>query len=300
MTAGRDLSERGYAVLKGIIPPALTRGLLEECAAVIDEKAVELERKGVITNLHREFDVHQRAAAIARECPAIIDPLRGGRYAGPGLFALLGCPSLLDALEGVLGPELTCLGLYRLRPKLPSLPGAPGGALPWHQDANAYQAASDGTDVITVWIALVDVTVEMGPLEVLPGSHRAGLHRHYWVERLRLTAIHPDEFPDGEPVALPVSAGDVILFTSLTCHRTAPNLSDQIRWSLDARYHRPAPVEVWPGEGGFLARSAARPAAVLRSAEDFAQLRRSASFDARVQQRPWRTEAEETFCRPRW
>ena len=48
----------------------------------------------------------------------------------------------------------------------------------WHQDNGVVDPAADGTDMLTVWIALSDAPVERGCLQVIPGSHRQALRTH--------------------------------------------------------------------------------------------------------------------------
>ena len=51
-------------------------------------------------------------------------------------------------------------------------PGDP--ATPWHQDCNFEPL--DGHDLVTMWVALNDVSVEMAPLRFASGSHAGGYH----------------------------------------------------------------------------------------------------------------------------
>jgi ectoine hydroxylase-related dioxygenase (phytanoyl-CoA dioxygenase family) len=101
-----------------------------------------------------------------------------------------------------------------------------------HQD---YEFMGGDPEFYTVWIPFHDCPVEVGPLRILEGSHRFGIQHH---ERENL---HVPEIPVGAEVGKDwvggyVNAGDVLLFHSLTVHAAAPNLSDQLRLSLDCRF----------------------------------------------------------------
>jgi hypothetical protein len=87
----------------------------------------------------------------------------------------------------------------------------------------------------------------------------------------------------------------VLLLTNLTPHCSTPNLSDEIRWSMDLRYQSAslptnapitrlpedlplepsAPVACYPPEADVLIRSAKRPDQVIQSAAQFEQIRQS-------------------------
>jgi ectoine hydroxylase-related dioxygenase (phytanoyl-CoA dioxygenase family) len=120
-----------------------------------------------------------------------------------------------------------------------------------HQD---YEFMGGDPEFFTAWIPLHDCPVEVGPLRILQGSHRFGIQKH---ERENL---HVPEIPEGEAagqgwVGGQVSAGDVLIFHSLTVHAASPNYSDQMRVSLDCRFQdtrtvlNPANL-VFSGESG--------------------------------------------------
>jgi len=51
-------------------------------------------------------------------------------------------------------------------------------ATPWHQDNGVVTAAADETNMLTVWFSITDAPVEACCLQIIPGSHRAGLLCH--------------------------------------------------------------------------------------------------------------------------
>lgn len=120
-----------------------------------------------------------------------------------------------------------------------------------HQD---YEFMGGDPEFFTVWIPLHDCPVDVGPLSILEGSHRFGVQNH---ERENL---HVPEIPTGAAlgdgwVSGHVNAGDVLIFHSLTVHAASPNLSNQLRLSLDCRFQdgrrvlNPANL-VFAGESG--------------------------------------------------
>lgn len=120
--------------------------------------------------------------------------------------------------------------------------------VPWHQD-NGYGRLDPPLD-LTVWIALDDCTADNGCLWVLPGSHHGGLRRHDRQGALRAALVTESG------VAVPMAAGDALLFGSLLLHRSLPNATARSRIALYLRYCDPAVVMVDPGnrpvlEDGF-------------------------------------------------
>ena len=145
------------------------------------------------------------------------------------LFAAVGDHAeVLTVLEAVCGgPVLTRRGdICRL-----ALPSAPHLTTPPHQD---HWYTGGTTNLWTVWIALTETPLELGPLAVLPGSHVRGLMPHDGEGAGRQGVGVADE---AQFAAAPLAAGDAILFNCLTVHRALPNVTrNQVRLSVDYRY----------------------------------------------------------------
>ncbi|HUP44187.1 MAG TPA: phytanoyl-CoA dioxygenase family protein [Thermoanaerobaculia bacterium] len=88
----------------------------------------------------------------------------------------------------------------------------PGGArTPWHRDSYYWPLATDRT--VTIWLPLVDVTDEMGPVIFATGSHRL------------------DDVPDA-PISAETDAG----FAALIAEKRIPSWSEPIA-AGDATFH---------------------------------------------------------------
>ena len=75
----------------------------------------------------------------------------------------------------------------------------------------------------------------------------------------------------------------MLLIQHKTIHRSIPNLSDHIRWSLDLRYSDPAQPSGRDGVPGFIARSQAHPESVAQSVDDWLALFETASPESKRQ-----------------
>jgi phytanoyl-CoA hydroxylase len=99
----------------------------------------------------------------------------------------------------------------------------------WHQD-NGYTYVEPQA-YLTCWVALTEATIDNGCVHVLPGVHRTG------------TVAHVDtpigyeccRDPHGA-VAVPVKAGSIVVFTSLTPHATGHNITDAVRKAYIVQY----------------------------------------------------------------
>ncbi len=112
-------------------------------------------------------------------------------------------------------------------------PGSPAQTTRPHQDRFYLP---DCPTLWTAWVPLVDTPLELGPLGVVPGSHRLGR----WPHLDALTGI--DVAADVCWATGAVEAGDLVLFGTDTVHCAWSNVSPQlVRLALDIRYEeRPA------------------------------------------------------------
>jgi len=150
-------------------------------------------------------------------------------------------PVLADLCHDLIGPRARLYWDQAVYKK----PGNPE-EFPWHQD-NGYTFMSP-QQYLTCWIPLTDATVENGCPWVAPGLHLMGTLAH-------------DPTPAGlaclteasQAVAVPAKAGDIVVFSSLTPHRTGPNLTDQTRRAYILQYAPDGVVAVNPfsGETGY-------------------------------------------------
>jgi len=98
----------------------------------------------------------------------------------------------------------------------------PERSFPWHQD-NGYNFVLP-QQYLTCWIALNDATLENGCPWVVPGLHRHGTLQH-WLTEAGWQCLKD---PEGA-IPIPVRAGDIAVFSSLTPHRTGPNRTAHVR-----------------------------------------------------------------------
>jgi ectoine hydroxylase-related dioxygenase (phytanoyl-CoA dioxygenase family) len=107
-------------------------------------------------------------------------------------------------------------------------PGKPK-EFPYHQD-NGYTFIEPQT-YLTCWVPLVDATIENGCPWVVPKLHRLGTLKHSLMDLgLQCFESHDDAIP------VPAKAGSIVIFSSLTPHRTGPNLSDHVRKAYILQY----------------------------------------------------------------
>ena len=285
----------GYLLVEGVLEPAaVVEPLFAEYAAVLDRLARELHARGELASTYADLAFAERLIRIYRDTgrdhSRYFDPslMTSGVtpetpfWAGPAVFDIITHERVLDLVECLIGPEIYSNPVQHIRIKPPErlLPDGATDVLaranPWHQDNGVVDPAADRTDMLTVWIALSDAPVERGCLQVIPHSHLRALRTHCPGKPGRPFAI-PDALLElNRATPVPTRAGDVILMHKHTIHGSLPNLSGEIRWSLDLRYNPTGQPTGRPEFPGFVARSRHDPGSELRDPVAWAGLWRGA------------------------
>jgi ectoine hydroxylase-related dioxygenase (phytanoyl-CoA dioxygenase family) len=110
----------------------------------------------------------------------------------------------------------------------------PGTPTAMHQDYASWPFDRKGQ--INVWIALVDIGPDMGPLQYIEGSHNAGPLG--LAGKLDVRATYPElsDRPVGGGQAL--RAGDALVHWDLTVHGAQENTTDRVREAYVLRFAR--------------------------------------------------------------
>ncbi len=236
----KDTYERnGCVIVKDIIDDRDLDPIRDNIKAKVDEYAREQYAEGSIASLYKTESFQRRYAAICEE--QSISP-RGwmGKTYGPEFYDLYNLPGVLQVLNIIHSSEISNIGSPALRTKLP---GSVITSFPWHQDSQYIDQSTVGKKerhtgqlhMVTVWVPLVEATVENGCCWVIPKSHRWGLLDG---ARGDDSNVHMDEDVEtrGNPVPVPLKPGGALFMSNLCVHTSKLNKTNKSRWSIDFRY----------------------------------------------------------------
>ena len=261
----------GYLLVEGALSNADLNPVIHEYEEYIGRLAKRLLDEGKIRSLHADSSFDTRLAKICEEHPQAVGQINDlfdlYHARGRRTFEFLRNDNLMDLVEGLVGPEIICSPIQHVRPKLPSrlVAGHHSGAshiAAWHQDAGVTMDDADPHFILTVWIALTRAARENGCLQIMPRTQEGGLLNHETVPGLG-TRIRAAELPEIEPVELPMEKGSLALIHKNIPHRSTPNQSDGIRWSMDLRYQKTGTSTGRTAYPDFVVRSRSSPTSVL-------------------------------------
>jgi ectoine hydroxylase-related dioxygenase (phytanoyl-CoA dioxygenase family) len=151
-------------------------------------------------------------------------------------------PLLADVCADLIGPDVRLYWDQAVYKK----PGT-ASPFPWHQD-NGY-AFVEPQQYLTCWVALTDATEDNGCPWVVPGLHHMGTLAHEHSD-IGFVCLHD---PDGA-VPVPVSAGGMVVFSSLTPHSTGPNRSGAVRKAYIVQFAPSGAAVLSAGPDGVVSR----------------------------------------------
>jgi len=151
-------------------------------------------------------------------------------------------PRLTEAVKAtVQASELVLLSTHLL-----VKPPHDGLAVEWHQD-NTYWNSVDGTDVVTVWLALDDVDLENACMQVIPRTHQG-------FQELEMLSTHGKDLLgvrvevednlERDAVPIELRAGQFSIHDSFVIHGSGANTSARRRAGCTLRYANAATVTV--------------------------------------------------------
>jgi len=234
-----DLStyrDSGYLILRQALDSEALESTRALLTRAVDRQANKLKDEGKISNLHEDEPFHIRLARL-NESGKISSGMFDLTQAldDPDLFTLVRHPVILDAVGSLLGPEVAWTSSYVTRPNLPSNRTQ---GFPWHQDSQYYGDPTNHLHIVSLWTPLVDVDEPNGCLYLMPGSQKWGL-RDGKRDDTGVFRNFEDIEKRGTPFKVPMSPGDLLLFSNLTFHCSKLNRTDTVRWAVDMRFVAP-------------------------------------------------------------
>ncbi len=213
---GRD----GYLFFRRLLPTDVVNAAGK---AVFDalHTAGWVDARGVPSPVRRALNSRDAAG----------DPGFRAARSDPAFHRVAFLPPLTDVVHRLLGPEAFVYPVKVLRAQYREAPPGIARGRYVHQDYGVGAVR----DMVTAWVPLMEIPVELGGLAVHPGSQLGPPEPHH-----RLQSDEP-----GWATAH-YRVGDVLLFHCLTSHAALPNRINWLRISTDFRFQ---PIEeVAPAE----------------------------------------------------
>lgn len=239
----------GFVVVHGILPESALHEAIRSVEGLVDDLADRLFLGGLINETFATAGFYERLTLIERAYPHASVLLHKHGVLPRGIQKVWSHPNLMQAAVQILGTDVDIYGhpVWNLRCKTPEEHSAGQATVPWHQD-NAYLDEESWDRLqLTAWVPLLDANVSNGCMQVVRGAHRPGgtVAHACCVGGTWYVETTPEEIEaalgadmERDVVTCEVPFGSVLLLNNLVPHRSLPNYSPSIRWSLDLRWQR--------------------------------------------------------------
>lgn len=223
----RSFLKQGYVVVPGLVPAAELESL---------NHAARLQLAARMEPLELETDLRYPGAPPSRAAPGgetvrrLLDA-----YVRDAAFARCAAmPGVRAWMEAYFGERVLMSRAHHncLMTKHPLF----GSMTGWHRDIRFWSFERD--DLVSVWLALGEETVDNGALWFVPGSHAMTFD----AERFDESKFFRSDRPDNSEILCTahsprLAPGDAVLFHCNTLHSAGRNESSAVKFSLVYTYH---------------------------------------------------------------
>jgi len=214
-----------------VVPDLLGPQALQELRTVIAELVAAAATVDTHTAVYDLEPGHTRAEPRVRR-------IKQPHKVHPAFDAVVRSESVMAVLRELLGPDLRLHGS-----KLNMKAAHYGSPVEWHQDWAFYPHTND--DILAIGVMLDDMSLENGPLMVVPGSHKGPVWNHHGEDGRFAGLVDPADIPGeiASAVALTGRAGTMSFHHVRALHGSALNTSTRSRNLL---LYEVAASDAWP------------------------------------------------------
>ena len=206
--------DEGYFILEHVVSKSQLKILREACDYLIDAMHAEMDRLGTdhihISHRHKRYHIAKQYERAPRLEEFVFSEL------------------MAEICRATLGEKA-----FLFYDQYVVKAAEQGMAFSWHQDSGYL--GFPHTPYVTCWTAVDDMTLANGTAYVMPFS-QIGIRTLVEHVHDEITGDKAGYFGEAPGVPAIVPAGSVVVFSSLSFHRSGPNTTDQMRRAYVTQY----------------------------------------------------------------
>lgn len=209
-----EFHERGFLLVRGLVPAATIAALQEEIDG-LHERMARAPHPGV----HLSWE-----EGLAEGRPARIRQLMNSEVVSPIVDAISRGDAMLGVLRQLMGDDIR---LYHS--KLMMKAAQDGTFTPWHQDWSYWKNQSIAPKQVNCMLAIDAADEANGAIRFIPGSHKQGYVEHRTLQSSSFSLGLPGGLGDYQSELVGMQPGDGVFFGALVIHGSGPNASPRDR-----------------------------------------------------------------------
>ena len=226
--------------MKNIVPYTRIDALLENIYKLYRKYSTDSELDEAEDPWKSEI-FHKKLIEFRKKDPKLFGAIYDSLKTSLTLTQLVSDDKIVDNVAKFLNVKPSDISISEPMCRL-DVPNDKRNALEWHQERSFFPQNRDGSHSLVCWIPLTNVTEEMGTIHISPESHKGGLIIPERNEKkngssTRQISVPEEHIKKYEDLTVPVDVGDVVFLNMLLFHRSGVNISDKIRYAVQARFH---------------------------------------------------------------
>lgn len=223
----RQYQSDGYFIVENAIPDEHLAILRNACDTLIDCMHREMDRLGTD---HIHISHRGRRYHIAKKHDEV-----------PSLREYIFGELMADVCRATIGPNA-----FLFYDQYVVKAAEQGSRFSWHQDSGYLDFPHP--PYVTVWAAVDDMTIDNGTAWILPTS-TLGIHTRVEHRKDSDSGDRIGYFGEERGIPAVVPAGSLVVFSSVTFHRSGQNTTDQMRRAYVTQY---SPNEIFTPDGNIM------------------------------------------------
>ena len=226
----KKINENGFIIIKKLINKKEIKELLQGFETIIDYCISLISKRKKLKNLDQKYlwlqkqnnKLKRRGYDISRFHPSLYKVLFNKKLKFIIKYYFKNDP-LIDS------PQIRVNDCSNTR------------LLPMHQEVYGQLSSN----ILTVWLALTDVSPTKGTMSVIKGSHKKGQlkHRFYKTNNFKAHGVLKKLYKDSKITGVTLKAGDAVLFHHHLIHGSIANKNKKLRYNYIVRFNEISGVE---------------------------------------------------------
>ena len=231
----------GYVIMKNIIPISRINAVLESvfkqyCKYSDNEEGFESFDEPWNTELF-----HQKLISFRKSNPELFGAIYDTLKTNLALMNLVSDDNVTNFVSKLFGVKPSDFSVSDQMVRL-DVPEDARNIHGWHQERSFFPQNRSGLNGLVCWIPLNKATKENGAIHICVGSLKEGLlstKREGKMDGSYTTQISvPEDYVKKyEDIMVETNVGDAVFFNMLLFHRSGKNISNELRFTIQSRYH---------------------------------------------------------------
>ena len=231
----------GYVIMKNIIPISRINAVLESvfkqyCKYSDNEEGFESFDEPWNTELF-----HQKLISFRKSNPELFGAIYDTLKTNLALMNLVSDDNVTNCVSKLFDMKPSDFSVSDQMVRL-DVPEDVRNIHGWHQERSFFPQNRSGLNGLVCWVPLNKATKENGAIHICVGSHKEGLlstKREGKRDGSYTTQISvPEDYVKKyEDIMVETNVGDAVFFNMLLFHKSGKNISNELRFTIQSRYH---------------------------------------------------------------